>query len=88
MRERRSYRPERPTEPPPSGAMPPLGSGHTAELRERVRALETTLRAVRARLDGEFDHPALLAYGPLHHDPLVDVRRIIVVDLPPDGRTR
>ena len=63
-------------------------TGYEAELRERVRDLETTLRAVRARVDGELDHPALLAYGPLHLDPLVDVRRIISADLPPDRRTR
>lgn len=63
-------------------------NAYVAELRERVRDLETTLRAVRARLDGEFDHPALLAYGPLHVDPLVDVRRIILADLPPERGRR
>jgi len=64
------------------------GGALVMELRERVRALETTLRAVRARIDGDFDHPALLAYGPLHHDPLADVRRIIMVDLPPERSAR
>jgi hypothetical protein len=38
-----------------------------AELAERIdlAALITALQAVNARINGEFDHPALAAHGPL-----------------------
>lgn len=34
------------------------------------------LRAIVARLDGEWDNPHLLAYGVLYVDPDTDIRRI------------
>lgn len=41
----------------------------------RPRSESTAIEAIRARIDGEFDHPALQAYGPLS-DTFSDVIRI------------
>lgn len=35
------------------------------------------LRAIKARIEGNFDHPALVRIGPLHTDPLQDVAVIL-----------
>ena len=35
------------------------------------------LAAIRARINGEWDHPALLKLGPLHPNRLADVTRIL-----------
>jgi hypothetical protein len=40
------------------------------------RSSVTALAAIMARIQGEFDHPALAAYGPLEADTLADVLRI------------
>lgn len=39
--------------------------------------MEKAFFAIRARVNGEFDSPALMAFGELHSDPLQDVRRIV-----------
>lgn len=39
------------------------------------------LRTIRARIDGEFDHCDLVAFGPLSIDPLTDVREIAQITL-------
>lgn len=39
--------------------------------------LQQALQAIRARINGEFDHPALVAIGPLHPSTNTDVLRII-----------
>jgi hypothetical protein len=38
---------------------------HNNELLARARLAEGKLRAVRARVNGEWDQPDLIAYGPL-----------------------
>jgi hypothetical protein len=35
------------------------------------------LRAIRARIRGEFDNPCLMEYGPLHEDSDVDVLELV-----------
>lgn len=35
------------------------------------------LQAVLARINGEWDHPALVAFGPLRTDPMEDIRYIV-----------
>ena len=37
---------------------------------------EQAIRAIIARIDGVFDDPDLLAFGPLHIDKMVDVKEI------------
>ena len=44
---------------------------------ERCRAYDETLRAIRARIQGNFDDPALMAKGPLSTDTNADVLRFI-----------
>lgn len=36
---------------------------------------ETALKAILARLDGRFDDPALMSFGPLHTDSSADIAR-------------
>ena len=47
------------------------------DLRSENKRLRAALRAVQARIDGEWDHPALVALGPLSTDTDLDVRYII-----------
>lgn len=45
------------------------------------------LAAIRARVHGEWDHPALLKLGPLSSDRLQDIERVLDGDDDPsDGR--
>jgi hypothetical protein len=50
-------------------------------LGERPASHATNFRnallAIKARINGEWDHPALMEIGPLHHDQLTDVLSII-----------
>lgn len=38
-----------------------------------IHDFNTALLAIKARINGDFDHPALTAYGPLHVDRMADV---------------
>jgi hypothetical protein len=39
--------------------------------------LEQTLQAIRARMQGEFDHPALEKFGALNTDPQIDILSMV-----------
>jgi hypothetical protein len=39
--------------------------------------MRQSLLAIRARIKGEFDHPALVAHGGLHTDKVVDILDIV-----------
>lgn len=46
------------------------------EETQRHEAALAALRAIRARVDGVWDHPDLKAFGPLHSDPMKDIMAI------------
>lgn len=51
--------------------------GGLLEMQQGITAdFENALVAIRARINGEFDNPALVTFGPLHADRLADVLRI------------
>ena len=46
-------------------------------LQARNTELATALTAIVARIDGDFDNPALWGHGPLFTDSLVDIKEIV-----------
>jgi hypothetical protein len=57
----------------------------TTTYTEREAILINALFAVGARINGEFDHPALLAFGPLLPDTETDCLAIVVKSLEKAG---
>lgn len=45
-------------------------------LKENYRAMETALEAINARINGEWDNPALESFGELDTNTEVDIKRI------------
>lgn len=43
-----------------------------AELEAQRAELLAALKAIKARIDGDYDNPALVAFGPLHTDISLD----------------
>jgi hypothetical protein len=67
----RTFKPEYLIQQKPEDLMPELKT-----LKDNYQAMETALKAINARISGEWDNPALASLGELDTNTEVDIKRI------------